>query len=145
MAITAEQIAEVRRLANEPTQSPYTDALIIAIAEKFQMIDERGEKPYYWNQLGGVPVKVTNTFWIPTYDLNATISQIWSEKCSQVVLHFDFSADGGDYKQSQEYIQADAMARYFLAKSSVKTIMQTIAVDEDSGKQSWIGNLPESD
>jgi hypothetical protein len=142
MTVTAAQIAEVRRLVAEPTVTTYSDALITTIIEKYPMIDELGSKPYYWNYVAGVQTKVVNTNWIETYDLNAACSQIWREKAAAVVMHFDFNADGADYKQSQEYIQADAMARLFQSKSTIKTITQIAGTDADD-PFSWIGNLPE--
>jgi len=146
MTVTVEQIAELRRRVNEATTDTYTDALLQSIIEKYPMIDELGTKPYEFVQTGGVPTKSININWIPTYDLNASASQVWQEKAATVAANFDFTADGGNFTQSQEYIHAISMARFFLARASVKTITQIVSIDENAYRRpSWIGNLPEVD
>ena len=145
MTATATQIAEIRRLVNEPTDSVYTDNLIKAIIENYPKIDELGTDPYYYVYVDGVQTKTTTTGWIPTYDIYAAASQIWYEKAATFAGSFDFNADGGDYTQSQEYTHAKSMGDNFMARSSIKTIHQFVAIDEAPANLSWIGNLPEQD
>lgn len=142
MTISAAQIAEIRRLSAEPTTTTYSDALITSILEQYPRKDELGTDPYYYQTVGSTATKVTNTAWIPTYDQNAALAQIWMEKAAAVASHFDFKADGGDYTQSQEYVQAMSTARFFLARSSFKTIRAEIS-PHGSDRPEWIGNLPE--
>ena len=143
MTVSAYQLAELRRMVNEPSVTTYSDALLTLIVESYPMIDELGTNPYYYQKVGSTPVRVDNTDWIPTYDLNAAAAQIWREKASTVAGRFDFTADGGTYTQSQEYVHADAMSRFFLARSSSRTIHQTATDVSTTQQPIWVGNLPE--
>lgn len=144
MTVTASMVAQVRRMVAEPDATTYSDDDIEDYIEKYPMIDELGNKPYTYTLISGAWVKEENTDWLDTYDLNAVAALVWSEKMAAVAHNFDFSADGGDFKNSQEYVHADSMCRFFLARSSIKTITQIIAIDEQD-LPSWVGNLPEPD
>jgi len=143
MTATAAQILEVRRLTNEPTTTTYSDALIQSFIERYPLMDELGVDPYYFTQTGSVPTKTTNVNWIATYDLAAAASDIWTEKAAVVAARFDFTADGGNYTQSQEYLFAMQQAKYFRGRRSIKTARLVTSPSTSPADASWIGNLPE--
>lgn len=145
MTVTSGMVSELRRMIDELTDETYSDAILEEYIGKFPKIDELGSIPYEYVLVGGIPTKTWNASWIASYDLNAAASGIWREKAAKVSHRFDFNADGGDYKRSQEFQHCDSMSRFFLARSSIKTITQVIAIDENSSDVSWVGNLPESD
>ena len=78
MSVSASNIADVRRMVAESTATNYTDNDIRMIIEKYPMLDELGEEPYYYE--GAIPVKTDNDEWIPTYNLNMAASEIWEQK-----------------------------------------------------------------
>ena len=147
MAVTAAQIAQVRRMVAEPTTTTYSDVLITGFIEAYPLIDELGTNPYYWTQVAGVPTKTTDPQWVETYDMNAAAAEIWTEKAAALSAKYDFAADGGNYHRSQAYKQALDQAKFYKAKASIKTIKLIKSPDEtgasniDSG--SYIGNLAE--
>jgi hypothetical protein len=120
-AVTAAQIAQIRRMVAEPTTTTYSDALITTIIESYPTMDPTGQMPFYWSS-ALPPVQTANPYWVATYDLNAAAAQIWQEKAAVPAADFDFAADGGDYKRSQVYEQAMKQARYYLARRSGKTV-----------------------
>jgi hypothetical protein len=138
--VTAAQIATIRRLVAEPTEAIYTDELITTLIEAYPHTDEYGED--YLDDDG-----VVNADWTPTYDLNATASDIWSEKASVVSSKFDFSADGGNYSQSQQFEQYMKQSRYFRSRKLPTTAKGVKSPREwrTQSDETWIGNLPESD
>jgi hypothetical protein len=131
-AVTAAQIAQLRRMAGEPSVTTYSDTLLTTIIECYPTLDENGEA-YRIHAIDSndptviVPGMdwldlVANDDWIPTYDLNAAASQIWMEKAAVPAADFDFSADGGNYSRSQVYEQCMKQARYYAAKRRAGTI-----------------------
>lgn len=115
MTATAAQIAQVRRMVVEPTTATYTDVAIQAYIEAYPLLDELGQAPYTWTGTQP-PVKVSNSAWIPTYDMSAAAADIWDEKAAILAAKFDFSADGASYTRSQAYEQASKRARYWRAR-----------------------------
>jgi hypothetical protein len=100
MSITADQILRVRRMTNEPTQAPYTDALITSMAEDHKLTE---------TGYPGADVDV--------YDLHAIAADIWEEKAAALAQDFDFSEQGaGSYSRSQAYEQAEKQAKFHLAR-----------------------------
>lgn len=122
MTATAAQIAQIRRMVNEPLTTTYSDAAITLVIETYPLMDELGTEPYYWNYLTTPPSKVANTDWIPCYDLNAAAADIYGEKASVLSTDFDFSADGGNYTRSQAYEQAMKQQRHYASKRNSTTI-----------------------
>lgn len=122
MTATAAQIAQIRRMVNEPLTTTYSDAAITIVIETYPLMDELGTEPYYWDYSTTPPSKVADTAWIPVYDLNAAASDIWGEKASVLSADFDFSADGGSYTRSQAYEQAMKQQRHYASKRSPATI-----------------------
>lgn len=127
MAATADNISEVRRLANEPTQSPYSDAILTAYIERYPLMDDEGRES-------------GEDGWVPSYDLNAVSADIWSEKASAVQMYYDFSADGGKYSQSQLYEMAMDKSRYHAARrkpSSRWTYKKPEEINTDDNGLIW--------
>jgi hypothetical protein len=133
--VTAAQIAQLRRMVAEPTQTTYADAALTTIIESYPTMDELGQMPYYWSS-AVPPVKTANTNWIATYDLNAAAAQIWEEKAAVPAADFDMTADGANLARSQVYEQAMKQARHYAAKRKVKTIKQIV----DNGYVSPFGS-----
>lgn len=131
-AVTAAQIAQIRRMTAEPTTTTYSDALLTTIIEGYPTLDENGEAPRIPAADSARPVVYTaymdpldlveNLDWIPTYDLNAAAAQIWEEKAAVPAADFDFTADGGNYSRSQVFEQAMKQARRYAAKRKAGTI-----------------------
>lgn len=122
MTATADEIARVRRMVAEPTVDTYTDDAIEAVIELYPMTDEFGQEPYVWTVDDGLPTRTNNEFWAPTYDLYAAAAEIWQEKAGLLVDHTDFSADGGNYSDSQKYDQAMKQVKFYLARRSARPI-----------------------
>lgn len=122
MTATAAQIAKIRLMVNEPTEASYTDEEVASIIESHPLMDELGTEPYYWDYLTVPPTQTANTYWIPTYDLNAAAAEIWEEKANIVSVDFDFNADGGSYTRSQVYEQYMKQARRYASKRSPASI-----------------------
>jgi len=144
MAATAAQIAQVRRMVNEPTTATYADADITTYIEHYPLMDALGETPYTWDTSTTPASQVANDAWVDTYDLAAAAADIWSEKAAGLAPNFDFSADGASYSRSQAYEQAMKQARYYRSRRSPKTATLQAWPKDDEGI-TWIGNLPEPD
>lgn len=121
MTATAAQIAQVRRMVNEPLTTTYSDLAIQTYIESYPLIDALGQPPYIRSTTAPFTL-VANPWWTATYDLNAAAADIWEEKAAILSQDFDFSADGGNYSRSQAYEQAMKQARNFRARRSVGTI-----------------------
>lgn len=144
MAATAAQIAQVRRMTGEPTNTTYSDEVMAGYIETYPLLDALGQEPFTWDTSTEPATQDANESWIATYDLHAAAGDIWEEKAAVVSARFDFSADGGNYSRSQEYDHCMAQARYHRSRRSPKTITQQTWPNEDADL-SWIGNLPEDD
>lgn len=143
MTITATQLADLRRMVNEPTTATYTDAILNAIAGKYPMVDIFGEQSVYYTG-SNPPVATANDEWFPTYDLNAAAADVWDEKASAVSVNYDFTADGGDYKRSQQFEMYSKMARTYRSRRSLKTVKAVKSPEEPyADRPDYIGNLPE--
>jgi len=113
MAVTTDQIAQVRRMVAEPTSDTYSDdAFRTAIAAR-ACRDSRGIEPTYLDFTTDPPTYTTNPSWIETYDLNAVAADIWNEKAAAVACGHDFSADGASYSLSQRFAQYSKMAQKY--------------------------------
>jgi len=137
MSATAAQIAQVRRMVNEPDDTTYDDDAISVFIERYPLLDERGEAPYTWDTSTSPPTQEDNEDWIATYDLHAAAADIWDEKAAVVAVDFDFSADGGNYSRSQVVQQFERQARAHRARRRPGAIRlhkwpkETTYVDED--------------
>ena len=124
---TAAQIAELRRMCAEPTTTTYSDVALAAYIERYPLTDARGQEPYTWDVSTMPPSQLDNEAWVPTYDLHAAAADVWNEKAAALAHLYDFSADGGSYSRSQGVAQAQAQARYHLARRNLNTIRLTMA------------------
>ena len=122
MTATAAMIAQVRRMVNEPTTSPYDDDDIQTYIEAYPLFDERGQEPYTFDTSTTPPSQDANEDWIATYDLHAAAADIWEEKAAGVADKFDFQADGGNYSVSQKYAMYMRQAKHHRARRSIRTI-----------------------
>lgn len=134
--VTAAQIAQLRRMIAEPSLSTYDDATLIAYIEKYPHIDQYGESPL--DEYGEA-----NADWTATYDLAATAADVWEEKAGAVASKFDFSANGGQYTQSQQYEQYMKQCRHYRSRRMPSTTLLVKSPEEYKTDESWIGNLPE--
>jgi len=136
--VTAAQISQLRRMTAEPTTATYSDATLTTYIEAYPHIDQYGETPLdVWG--------VANAEWTPTYDLAAAAANIWEEKAGAVAAKFDFSANGGQYTQSQQYEQFMKQCRYYRSRRMPTTSTMVKSPEEMIGDESYIGNLPEPD
>lgn len=145
MSATAAQIAQVRRMVNEPSETTYTDDDITTYIESYPLLDERGEVPYTWDTSTSPPTQDDNDDWIPTYDLHAAAADIWEEKASVVAADFDFRADGGQYSRSQVYEQYMKQCRFHRSRRTPTTHQGIMFPEPDSGisNDHWVINMPE--
>lgn len=118
MTATAEQLARLRRMVNEPATTTYSDSELQEIIQLYPLIDANGHRPV------GVDGDV-NDAWMPTYDLNAAAADIWHEKAAALAGNYDFSTQGQSFNRSQAYQQAMQQARYYRSRRSAMTIMAT--------------------
>lgn len=138
MTATAAQIAQVRRMVNEPTVEAYSDAQIQAYIEAYPCMDERGQEPYEWDTTTEPPTQDPNEAWIPTYDLAAAAADIWAEKAAVLSQDFDTSADGASLSRSQAYQQAMGQSRYWQSRRRAKTV--TLYPAPRATEDEWIAN-----
>jgi len=136
--VTAAQLSQFRRMIAESTTTTYNDILLTTYIEKYPHIDQFGELPM--DDYG-----LVNANWTATYDLAAAAADVWEEKAGTVIGKFDFSANGGQYSQSQQYDQYMKQCRYYRARRMPSTIMLIKYPTESEFDDSYIGNLPEDD
>ena len=108
MTASANDIADLRRMVNEPTVTPYSDTILTRYIEHYPTVDDNGKE-------------TGDADWVAGYDLNAAASDIWAEKASLVQMYYDFQADGGRYSQSQLYEMAMDKSRYHAARRKVSS------------------------
>ena len=101
-------IAKLRRMIAEPTANPYTDEILTGILEKYPVPDAEGHFP-------------DDDDWEATYDLNMAAADVWQEKAAALAQFYDFSADGGSYKRSQQQEQALKQASYYQRRRHAST------------------------
>lgn len=142
MMATAAQIAELRRMCAEIDAKTYLDADLAAYIERYPLTDARGQEAFTWDVSTVPPSHIDNTAWVPTYDLHAAAADVWNEKAAALAHLYDFSADGGSYTRSQGVAQAQAQARYHLARRNLNTIRLTMA-DGPAAGRSFVINWPE--
>ena len=111
MAATAEQIAELRRMVAEPTETTYSDTVLGDLIARNPTYDIEGKAP-------------DEDEWVDTYDLNRTASGIWIEKSAALAANYSFSADGGSFSRSEAHAHAVKMAGMYAAKSAPKVVRQ---------------------
>ena len=136
--VTTDMLARLRRMVNEPfidvyvdpysIQTPYTDDVLgyyiglhpVTDSNGIDMnendwllyLDYRNSETSYADLVstGALPV------WTPTWDLHAAAADIWEEKAALVQTYYNYSADGGNYSQSQLFQTAMEQSRYHAAR-----------------------------
>lgn len=141
--VTAEMIAQVRRMVGEANSTTYDHDTIVEYIANHPLIDERGEKPYSFETSDEPPTEDYNDDWIPTFDLHAAAADIWEEKAATYAANFDFEADGGSFSHSQQFKHCMSQARFHLARRAPKTI--NLIREARTIPSEWIGNLAEED
>ena len=116
-------VDELRQMTAEPTTATYSDGDLIAILQKFALIDSDGLEP-------------DDTDWVPTYDLNAAAANVWRKKAAALASLYDFTADGGTFHRSQAYKQAMAQARHYNSMRAPSSLRVHIAQDYERDYQS---------
>ena len=122
MAATAAEVAELRRMVNEPDADPYTDDVLETYIERYRAIDELGTKPMETSYTTEPPTLTENDSWIPTYDLHAAAADIWQEKSATVAEDYRISADGGALSREQVQEHYLKQARYHLSRRKIGTM-----------------------
>lgn len=141
--VTDAQIEQIRRMVAEVSSDTYSDETLTEYIERYPHLDEQGEEPYTLSS-DSPPVQEVNDNWIPTYDLHAAAADVWEEKAAAVASKFDFRADGGDYKMSNQYEQYIKIARHHRSRRMPTSMrMRQFPVEDGSVAQSWIANLAE--
>lgn len=105
MAATAAQIAELRRMVNEPTSDTYDDATLTIYIERYPLIDADGNEP-------------TEDDWTATYNLYAAAADICMEKAATAAAKFDFAADGAQFNLSQSERSLRLLAEQYRAQAA---------------------------
>ena len=144
MSVSADMLADVRRMVAEPTTTTYSDALLTRIIEKYPVLDELGEKPYTWNTAAEPPTQDDNESWIPTYDIHAAAADVWEEKANAFIGNYDFGSDDQDFKRSQVYKMHMERVRWHRSRR-VPSALSDTRVAEPINTSVWIGNLPEEE
>lgn len=129
MAPSADDLARLRRMVNEPDDTTYDDAALSAILARYPLIDVWGNEPTIWQlPLTQPPTTTANPNWIEAYDAHAAAAEIWEEKASIVAQDYDFTAplEDGAYRRSQVYAQYMALSRRHASRRSASSIKVVI-------------------
>jgi hypothetical protein len=147
MTATAAQIAQVRRMVNEPDDTTYDDDAISGYIEDYPRLDERGEVPYTWDTSTSPPTQDDNDDWIPTYDLAAAAADIWAEKAAILAQDYNFrSADGASFNRREVYEQYMNQSRYYRSRRKPSTHKLAVYPDMNGSKDpDWVINEAEDD
>lgn len=112
MTVSANDLADIRRMVNEPDDSNgYDDTLLTRLIETHAVMDNEGRDPDHDD-------------WVATYDLNAAASDIWTEKAAKVAHEFDFTSDGATFRREQKVKHAKSMAAFYASRRRFRTITQ---------------------
>lgn len=123
MAASAEQVARLRRMVNEPTSTTYTDSTLEDTIERYPLVDELGRSPTRPNGLTP-PALETNPYWTATYDLNAAAADIWDEKAAALEAEIDATLDNNvRFSCSQRFDHAVKRAKHYRARRSLRAVL----------------------
>jgi hypothetical protein len=112
MAATAEQVAQLRLAAFDPSPGQFTDEQLTQAIERYPLSDAFGREPYLWDTSTTPYTRVLNPDWIPVYDMQAACALVWEWKAAALADKIRFSADGASYDLQLQYEQAKKEARY---------------------------------
>lgn len=143
MSATANDIARVRRMTNEPTTATYSDAAIAGMIELYPIPDERGVNPYYYDTSTDPPTQVAVVGWYPTYDLHHAAADMWEEKAGAEVNDIDYMVEGGVHRHSQRYDHCMQQARWHRSRASATATRLIASPSRNRRGDTYIGNLPE--
>lgn len=122
MAASAEQIARLRRMVNEPTSTVYTDSTLASTIERYPLVDALGRSPTRPNGLTP-PGLEANPYWTATYDLNAAAADLWDEKAAALEAEIDATLDNGvSFSCSQRFKHAVQRAKHYRARRSLRAV-----------------------
>lgn len=121
----------------ESGTATYSDDLLGSVIIRYPLADAAGEWPLLTSGSA-------NTDWVATYDLANAAADVWSEKATNLVDNFDFTADGATFNKEQQLRNYERQVRQWRSRRAPGTheLRQYPAprvLDE------WIGNLPEDD
>lgn len=119
-------MAQLRRLADEPSTATYSDDLLVAYLQRY---------PVYALHRHGHDADVYGNGWLPgqirqpaTWDVKRAAADIWEEKAATLAKSFDFVADGGNFSRSQAHDHALKMARE-LRQGRRQRSMRAVGID----------------
>lgn len=112
MAVTADQIARLRRMINEPDGSIYSDEELQEYIEGCPLPDTDGRYPDHED-------------WEERYDLNRVAAKIWEEKAAALSPNYDINTDGSDLKRSQAFDNAKRMSQLFRSRCAIGSVRLT--------------------
>ena len=130
MTVAAADLARLRRMIAEPTTTTYSDALLTAAVERYPVMDSAGEFP---TEIDGD----ANDDWTETYDLFAAAADLLEEKAATMLTAFDFNADNGSFRRSQQYDHMMDMARRFRARRQPATFRMQAEPKPDDLLWGW--------
>ena len=121
--VTGNDLAQVRRMVNEPTQDPYTDAILTEIIARYPLADACGKDPVYKDTSTTPPTLVSKDNWIPTWDLYRAASDICFEKEANAADCTDFAADGISVTKDQISQHWRKLANRYASRGAIRVIV----------------------
>jgi hypothetical protein len=115
MAATDAQVAELRLMIAEPTDTTYDGDSLKSYIEKFPLTDSAGYEPL-------LDDGSDNDEWTATYDLHSAAAEIWQQKAAAVAGKFDFDTEDGSFKASQMHKHFMQQARHHAARRSARMV-----------------------
>ena len=122
MTATADMVAELRRMVDEPNNDPYTDVVLGTYIERYPTLDFLGTKPIEVDYSTEPPTLSEKAEWIPTYDLHAAAGDIWQEKSATVAEDYNFTADGSTLSRGDVQEQYMKQSRLHRARRKAGTV-----------------------
>lgn len=107
MPASEADIARLRRMTNEPSETTYSDETLATYLEAWPLVDSKGRE-------------IGNANWTEAYDLHAAAADIWEEKAAGFSVKHDFSADGASYSSNQLFEDAMKQANHHRAEQKAK-------------------------
>lgn len=110
--VLADDIARLRRLINEPTETYYSDTALTDYLTRNQCIDSAGRRPY-----------ANDPNYVTTHDVYRAAAEVWDEKAALSSAEFDYSGDGSNLSLSQLHDHALKQAAFCRSRSMPRVIM----------------------
>ena len=130
MAASTSDIARLRRMIGEPSETTYLYPDLAEALERWPLPDAVGLEPDV-------------AAWAATYDVHAAAAEILADKASVAACEYD-SADGGGMKQyrSQKFTHYMKLSRHHSARRHALSVQPAVA-HGPTLIDAWIGNLAE--